>query len=124
MKKSVLIVDDSPTAVTFLKDIIDNLGYETASAQNGQEALAHLETNKVNMIFTDLEMPVMDGVQFVKNAKRLSNCRFVPIVMVSSENNESRIVEARKAGASTFLKKPVNEGQLIAMIKIILGPAS
>jgi two-component system chemotaxis response regulator CheY len=124
MKKSVLIVDDSPTAVTFLKDIIDNLGYETASAQNGQEALVHLGTNKFNMIITDLEMPVMDGVRFVKNAKRLSNCRFVPIVMVSSENNESRIVEARKAGASTFLKKPINEGQLIAMIKIMLGPAS
>ena len=66
----------------------------------------------------------MDGVEFVKSARQLSNCKFVPMVMLSSEDDEARIAAARKAGVSTFMRKPINEGQFTAMLKIVLGAAA
>lgn len=82
-----------------------------------------VETTKFNTIVTDLKMPVMDGIEFVKSAKQRSNCKFVPMVMLSSEVDEAKIATARKAGASTFIKKPINESQFTAMLKIVLGAA-
>jgi two-component system chemotaxis response regulator CheY len=124
MKKKVLIVDDSPSILAILKDILDDLGYAVTSACNGEEAYALVENTKFNMIVTDLSMPVMNGIEFIKGAKQLSNCKFTPIVVLSSSNDETNIVAARKAGASTFLTKPINKGQFIAMFKIVLGGAS
>ncbi len=124
MKKRVLIVDDSPSILAVLKDLIEDLGFDVTSSCNGQEAYTCVAANKFNMIITDLKMPVMDGIEFVKKAKTLSNCKFVPIVMLSSEDDEGKIVEARRAGVSTFMKKPIKEPQFIAMIKIVLGSAS
>ena len=124
MKKKVLIVDDSPSVLAILNDILEDLGYAVASACNGQEAYTQVERTKFNMIVTDLKMPVMDGLEFVKLAKQLSNCKFVPVVMLSSEENEDKIAEARRAGVSTFIKKPINEGQFTAMLKIVLGSPS
>jgi len=123
MKKQILIVDDSPSVLAVLSDLISDLGYAATSACNGQEAYTLVETTKFNMIVTDLKMPVMDGVEFVKSAKQLSNCKFVPIVMLSSEDDEAKIATARKAGVSSFMKKPINPGQFTAMLKIVLGAA-
>lgn len=72
------------------------------------------------MIVTDLKMPVMDGVEFVKSAKQLLNCKFVPMVMLSPQDDDAKIATARKAGVSTFKKKPINAGQFTAMLKIVL----
>ena len=124
MKKQILIVDDSPSVLAVLSDLFVELGYEVTSACNGQEAYAQVESTKFNMIVTDLKMPVMDGVEFVKRAKQLPNCKFVPMVMLSSVDDEAKIAVARKAGVSTFMRKPINKGQFTAMLKIVLGSAS
>jgi len=124
MIKKVLVVDDSPSVLAILNDILEDLGYAVTSACNGQEAYTQVESTKFNMIVTDLKMPVMDDLEFVKLAKQLSNCKFVPVVMLSSEENEDKIAEARRAGVSTFIKKPINEGQFTAMLKIVLGSPS
>jgi two-component system chemotaxis response regulator CheY len=123
MKKKVLVVDDSPSVLAMLKDILDDLGYAVTSACNGAEAYVQVESTKFNMIITDLSMPVMDGIEFIKSAKKLPNCKFVPIVVLSYANDEAKIVAARKAGASTFLNKPVNKGQFTAILQIVLGPS-
>jgi len=124
MRKKVLIVDDSPSVLAILKDLLDELGFAVISANNGQEAFSHIEKSRFNMIITDLKMPVMDGIEFVKRAKASPNCKFVPVVMLSSEEDEAKIAEARKAGVSTFMKKPINKGQFTAMVQIVLGSAS
>jgi len=123
MRKKVLIVDDSPSVLAILNDILDSLGYAVTTACNGKEAYSLAEHTKFNMIVTDLAMPEMDGIEFVKRAKKLSNCKFVPIVMLSSESDETKVAEARKSGVSTFIKKPINEGRFTAMMQIVLGPA-
>ena len=103
MTKKILIVDDSPSVLPILDDMLHDLGYQSASAGNGRDALKLIEQTKFSLIITDLTMPVMDGIAFVKEAKQLPNCKFVPIVMLSSEEDEEKIAAAKKVGISTFL---------------------
>ena len=121
MSKQILIVDDSPLVLAMLEDALVGMGYGVTSAGNGQEGLKRVEATKFDLIITDLSMPVMDGIAFVKAAKGLPNCKFVPIVFLSSEEDEAKISEAKKAGASTFLRKPFKEVQLATILKVVLG---
>jgi two-component system chemotaxis response regulator CheY len=121
MAKKILIVDDSPSVLAILEDMLDDLGYDVITAGNGKQACLLLEKSLFNLIITDLTMPVMDGITFVETAKKMPNCKFVPIVMLSSEEDEAKIAEARRVGISTFLRKPVKELQLKTILKVVLG---
>lgn len=121
MSKRILIVDDSPVVLAMLEDALGGMGYATVAAVDGQAALRQVEAHKFDLILTDLSMPVMDGIAFVKAAKQLPNCKFVPIVFLSSEEDEAKIAEAKKAGASTFLRKPFKENQLRTILQVVLG---
>ncbi len=121
MAKKILIVDDSPSVLAVLEDMLDELGYEVATANNGQRACQLLETIRYDLIITDLTMPVMDGIVFAQTAKQMPNCKFVPIVMLSSVEDEDKIAEAKQVGISTFLRKPVKEIQLKTILRVVLG---
>ena len=121
MAKTILIVDDSPSVLAILEDMLDELGYDVATAIDGKQACQLLETTRYDLIITDLTMPVMDGITFAQTAKQMPNCKFVPIVMLSSEEDETKIAEAKKVGISTFLRKPVKEVQLKTILKVVLG---
>jgi len=121
MSKQILIVDDSPVVLAMLEDALVGMGYAVTAASNGRDGLKQLETSKFDLIITDLSMPVMDGIAFVKAAKLLPSCKFVPVVFLSSEEDTEKISEAKKAGASTFLRKPFKENQLATILKIVLG---
>lgn len=121
MAKKILIVDDSPSVLAVLEDMLDDLGYEVATAIDGKKACQLLETVRYDLIITDLTMPVMDGIVFAQTAKQMPNCKFVPIVMLSSEDDEAKIAEAKKVGISTFLRKPVKEMQLKTILQVVLG---
>ena len=121
MAKTILIVDDSPSVLAILEDMLDELGYDVATAIDGKQACQLLEATRYDLIITDLTMPVMDGITFAQTAKQMPNCKFVPIVMLSSEEDETKIAEAKKVGISTFLRKPVKEVQLKTILKVVLG---
>ena len=121
MSKKILIVDDSPVVLAMLEDALVGMGYAVTVAANGQDGLKQVEAGKFDLIITDLSMPVMDGISFVRAAKQLPNCKFVPIVFLSSEEDEAKISEAKKAGASTFLRKPFRENQLRTILQVVLG---
>ena len=121
MVKKIMIVDDSPSVLAILDDMLVDLGYEVTTADNGKQGCELLETNRYDLIITDLTMPVMDGITFVKTAKQMPNCKFVPIVMLSSEEDEAKIAEAKQVGISTFLRKPVKEVQLKTILQVVLG---
>lgn len=121
MSKKILIVDDSPVVLAMLEDALVGMGYAVTAVANGQQGLQQVEASKFDLIITDLSMPVMDGISFVKAAKLSPNCKFVPIVFLSSEEDEVKIVEAKRAGASTFLRKPFKENQLATILKVVLG---
>ncbi len=121
MAKKILIVDDSPSVLAVLKDMLEDLGYEVTAAGNGKQACQLLETIRYDLIITDLTMPVMDGIVFAQTAKQMPNCKFVPIVMLSSEDDAGKIAEAKRVGISTFLRKPVKEVQLKTILQVVLG---
>lgn len=121
MAKKILVVDDSPSVLAILEDMLDELGYAATTASNGKQACELIESNRYDLIITDLSMPVMDGLVFAQTAKQMPNCKFVPIVMLSSEEDEAKIAEAKRVGISTFLRKPVKEVQLKTILKVVLG---
>ena len=80
-----------------------------------------VESTRYDMIITDMNMPGMDGIEFTRQVRTLPNCRFVPIVMLSSEEDHDRINMARQLGVSTFISKPPKESQLQNILQIILN---
>jgi two-component system chemotaxis response regulator CheY len=120
-EKTILVVEDSPSVRAMLADMLENEGYKVMEAVDGYEALKMVEYLKFDLIITDLSMPVMDGIEFIRLAKKQPLCRFVPIVVLSSEEDSRKVDEAKSAGASTYLSKPFKEQQLRAMLKVVLG---
>jgi len=118
---TILIVEDSPSVRAMLADMLEAEGYKVMEAVDGYEAFKLVEYVKFDLIITDLTMPVMDGIEFIRQAKKLPLCRFVPIVVLSSEEDARKVDEAKKAGASTYLSKPFKEQQLRTMLKVVLG---
>lgn len=121
MAKKILVVDDSPVVLAMMDDMLSNLNYEVTTATNGFVACEEVKATKFDMIITDLNMPKMDGIEFTKQAKQMPNCKFVPIVMLSSEEDSNLIAEAKRMGISTFLRKPVKETQLKTILQVVLG---
>jgi len=95
-----------------IADMLTNLSYEVTTVDSGRLACQKAESNRFGMIILDRNMPVMDGIEFTRQIKKYPSCKFVPLVMLSSEQDEDKIAEARKVGISTFLSKPLNEKQL------------
>jgi two-component system chemotaxis response regulator CheY len=121
MKKKILVLDDSPFMLTIIGDMLKKLDYDVTTSDNGDDACQKIESKRFDMIITDMNMPVMDGLEFTSKVRTYPGCRFVPIIMLSSEGDEEKISKAKKMGVSTFISKPLNEGQLKSMLQIILS---
>lgn len=117
----IFVLDDSPTMVMSLSRILTKSGYTVETAANGQEGMNKLKGGmKPNLILTDINMPVMDGIAFIKEARKHAPTRFVPIVVLTTESGGPKQAEARSAGASGWLTKPTQPDELIATMKQLL----
>jgi two-component system chemotaxis response regulator CheY len=115
---TILVLDDSATMVSSLARILKKAGYEVETATKGQDGLAKLNGGlKPAAIITDLNMPEMDGITFIKSVRRLPACRFIPIIVLTTESGLGKSAEARSAGATGWLTKPTEPAELIATIK-------
>lgn len=119
--KVILIIDDSASMRAILGDMLVDAGYKVVEAIDGFAGLELVKETKFDLIITDLSMPVIDGITFVREAKKLASCKFVPIVVLTAEGDAAKLDEAKKAGASTWLTKPFKEKQLRAVLKMVLG---
>src|SRR5208283_3041759 len=109
-----LIVDDSSVMRKILERSLRQAGVELASvfhAGNGAEALAVLAENQVDLILCDINMPVMDGLEFVKQLGGVENAKGVPVIMITTEGSESHVVQALSAGTRGYFRKPVTPEQ-------------
>jgi len=121
MSKSILIVDDANTIRQLLSMTLRNAGCDVVEACDGQDGLTKLKGTSVNMIFTDLNMPVMNGIEFIKAVKSQPQFKFVPIVMLTTESEESKKREGQAAGAKAWIIKPFRPEQIVAVMKKIIG---
>ncbi len=121
MGKKILVVDDSAVLRASVKYTLEDAGYEVVEATNGKEGLDVLRTmvkehdERPDMILTDINMPEMDGITFTKYVKKTS-CRFVPVLVLTTESQTTKKMEGKAAGAAGWLVKPFDEKQLLAVI--------
>ncbi len=120
MTKRILVIDDSASLRQVVSIALGGAGYEVVCAEDGQEALAKLDGSKFHLAICDVNMPVMDGITFVKEAKKLPDYRFMPIIMLTTESRESRKREGQMAGAKAWVVKPFRPEQILhAVSKLI-----
>lgn len=118
---AILVLDDSATIIMSLSRILKNAGYQVDTAVNGKEGMAKLAGGlRPNVILTDLNMPQMDGIAFIKEARKSASTRFTPIIVLTTESGTQKRDEARAAGASGWLTKPTEPEQLLSALKQLL----
>lgn len=115
----ILIIDDSESIREFLKAVLELAGNTVIQAENGKDALDKLD-NEINLIICDLHMPVMDGLEFVIEARKIDRFKYTPILMLTTENSTEQKKIARDAGATGWITKPVTSDKINEyVVKII-----
>ncbi len=99
MAKTILIVDDSASIRQVVTIALKGAGYDVIAASDGQDALKKLDGQKIHLIVSDVNMPNMDGIAFVKEVKKLANYKFTPIIMLTTESQPEKKAEGKEAGA-------------------------
>ena len=114
MSKTVLVIDDSTSLRGLVKMALTRAGYEVIEAPDGVAGLAQLDrAGKVHLIVTDVNMPGMDGIAFVQKVKQHPKHKFIPVMMLTTESEASKMQMAKAAGARAWLHKPFNPPELV-----------
>lgn len=121
MSKRIMTVDDSASIRQMVSFTLKEAGYEAVEAVDGQDALAKLNGTPIHMIITDLNMPNLDGIGLIKGVRANPSYKFIPIVMLTTESQDSKKQEGKQAGATGWIVKPFRPEQLLAVIKKVLG---
>ncbi len=111
----VLVVDDQPPNVRLLQAILTPRGYDVRTASSGEEALATLEKEDIDLVLLDIVMPGMDGYQVCREIRERPGTAYLPVVMVTASGDEQKI-KALEAGADDFITKPVNKNEMLARV--------
>ena len=122
MAKLILIVDDSASLRQVVSIALKGAGYEVIEACDGKDALSKLDGRKVNLIISDVNMPNMDGITLLKEVKKLPDYKFTPIIMLTTENQESMKVQGKEAGAKAWVVKPFQPEQMMAAVAKLVLP--
>jgi two-component system, chemotaxis family, chemotaxis protein CheY len=121
MSRTVLIIDDSASARTMLALTLKGAGYEVLEGTDGRHALTLLDGRKIHLIISDLNMPNLDGIGFLKALRQNAGYRFTPVIMLTTEGQEARKLEGKEAGARAWIVKPFSPPQLLdAVSKLVL----
>ncbi|SES67024.1 response regulator [Pseudomonas graminis] len=122
MAKNVLVVDDSSSVRQVVGIALKSAGYDVIEACDGKDALRKLTGQKVHLIISDVNMPNMDGITFVKEVKKLPSYKFTPIIMLTTESQESKKAEGQAAGAKAWVVKPFQPAQMLAAVSKLILP--
>jgi len=122
MAKTIMIVDDSASMRQVVGIAIKGAGYDLIEAADGKDALSKLTGEKIHLIVSDINMPNMDGITFVRELKQLANYKFTPIIMLTTEVDEVKKQAAKDAGAKAWVNKPFQPATLLAAIAKLVLP--
>lgn len=118
---TILSVDDSMVIRNMMKSILGKEGHEIIIAANGADAMAVASEKSVDLVLADINMPDMNGISLLSKLRRLDSYAEVPIIMVTTENDDYKKNKARSLGATGWLSKPFSPDRLINAVNNLLG---
>jgi two-component system, chemotaxis family, chemotaxis protein CheY len=121
MKKRILAVDDSPSVRQMVKLSLSGAGYDIVEAGDGAEGLSKARASTLDMVVTDLNMPVMNGLGLIRELRKLPAYRGVPILFLTTESDPEMKQQAKAAGATGWITKPFQQDQLLAVVRKVIG---
>ena len=122
MAKTIMIVDDSASMRRVVGIALKGAGYDVLEGVDGRDALSKLTGQKVHLIISDVNMPVMDGIAFLKAVKQMPAYKFTPVIMLTTESAEEKKREGQSAGARAWVVKPFQPEQLIGAVQRLCLP--
>jgi two-component system chemotaxis response regulator CheY len=117
---TILTVDDTASMRQMISFTLNSVGHEVLQACDGNEALKILEGKKVDLVIADVNMPNMDGISLVKSLRAIAEYKFTPILMLTTESQESKRQQGKSVGATGWIVKPFNPEQLLTIVKKVL----
>lgn len=122
MAKTIMIVNDSASLRQVVSIALKGAGYDVIQACDGKDALSKLDGKKIHLIISDVNMPNMDGISFVKAAKQLPAYKFTPVIMLTTEAGDAKKAEGQAAGAKAWVVKPFQPAQMLAAVTKLILP--
>jgi two-component system chemotaxis response regulator CheY len=122
MAKTIMVVDDSTSLRQVVSIALKGGGYDVLEAEDGKDALAKLGGQKIHLIISDVNMPNMDGITFVKELKKLPEHKFTPIIMLTTESQEEKKLQGQAAGARAWVVKPFKPEQMLTAVSKLILP--
>lgn len=120
MTKTVMIVDDSASLRQVVNMALRSAGYEVLEACDGRDALSKLSGQRVHLVISDVNMPNMDGITFVREMKKLDSYKFTPVIMLTTEAQEDKKREGQMAGAKAWVVKPFQPQQMLSAVSKLI----
>lgn len=121
MSKVILVVDDSKTIRHVVASTLRENGFTVLEAEDGVDALSHCNGQKIHLVISDLNMPNMDGIGFVREMKKIASYKFTPVIILTTETCEHKQAEGKSAGAKAWVIKPFDADRMLAAVnKLIL----
>lgn len=117
MAKTILVVDDSASVRQVVKRALEEAGYKVLLADNGKTGLEQLNGQKVHLVITDVNMPIMDGIRFVSEAKQNPKYKFTPVIMLTTEASDQMKDAGRKVGVRAWMVKPFQAPQMLKAVE-------
>ncbi len=122
MSKKVLVVDDSAAIRQSITFVLQQGGYEVREAKDGLDGLSVLETmEQTDLIITDVNMPNLDGISFIRKVRENQKYKFTPIIVLTTESQGSKMNEGKEAGATGWIVKPFSSEKLLGVVKKVTG---
>ncbi len=121
MNKTILTIDDSASIRQMVSMTLMSAGLDVLEAANGAEGYDVATTNNVHAILTDLNMPVLNGIEFIRKYRQHPSSKGIPIILLTTESDEELKRQAKEAGATGWIVKPFKQDQLLAIIKKVTG---
>ncbi len=121
MAKVIMTADDSASIRQMVCFTLKESGYEVVEAVDGKDALQKIGSRSVDMLITDLNMPNLDGLGLIRGVRAMPACKFIPIIMLTTESHDTKKQEGKDAGATGWIVKPFKPEQLLAVVKKVLG---
>ncbi len=122
MAKTIMIVDDSASLRQVVSIALRGAGYDVLEGCDGKDALAKLTGRKIHLIISDVNMPNMDGISFVRALKQLPAYKFTPVIMLTTESQEAKKQQGQAAGAKAWVVKPFRPEQMLGAVQKLVLP--